>query len=633
MSFNELLLVVRSRSMRLSNQRFRFLKPRGAATGDDESWITFPTGAIQHEFTDQIVKEAEAVKNGTVDCFGVTRFANWPPDWNTDWTTGFVWENGTFYRDAVIIDPDSPCDVKVPWELSRFHHLIVLAKAYHLTGRSDFAHRIESDLVSWISQNPFCRTINWTSPLEVAIRAVNWLWAIKLCRKWFAARPELLKTVNRSLYLHGLFISSNLEINPVGYSSNHLFGNLVGLVYLGAYFQGDSRGAKWLRESKEKLYREVLTQFYSCGPHFELSIGYHRFVTEMMLSAICQLRRIGEVVPSEVLRRAENALEYVLHYTRPDGSAPMIGDCDDGRLHIMGDYLGWPRNDHRNLLALGQAIFGIHTRGEAIQPLYEEAMFLLDQPDLLQEKAIVPQEIETKGFSEAGIYIMRHRNNYLLVKTSNQGAYESAGWHTHNDVLSFDLTMEGVPLVVDPGVGNYSGSIEERNFFRSTRVHNTVMIEGTEQNTLWETPERLWSNGGEAKPCLEEWTSNSNRDTLRAHHRGYTRLKCRAIHRREFVFSKSARIVTIKDTFDGIGVFSAEWNFLLNPGIIPERLDSKHWLLRAEKSEFEVESDVPLEQRESWISPRYKYKVKTIQLSGELPVSSNSIVVTKFRGK
>jgi hypothetical protein len=56
------------------------------------------------------------------------------------------------------------------------------------------------------------------------------------------------------------------------------------------------------------------------------------------------------------------------------------------------------------------------------------------------------------------------------------------GGHAHNDQLSFELAVQGVSLFIDPGTYVYTPYPEERNRFRSTAMHNTVSIEGMEQN-------------------------------------------------------------------------------------------------------------------------------------------------------
>ena len=49
--------------------------------------------------------------------------------------------------------------------------------------------------------------------------------------------------------------------------------------------------------------------------------------------------------------------------------------------------------------------------------------------------------------------------------------------HAHADALSFQLWADGRPVVVDPGMPTYDAGAE-RDWFRGTRAHSTVAIDG-----------------------------------------------------------------------------------------------------------------------------------------------------------
>src|SRR5262249_20300286 len=56
--------------------------------------------------------------------------------------------------------------------------------------------------------------------------------------------------------------------------------------------------------------------------------------------------------------------------------------------------------------------------------------------------------------------------------------------HAHADALSFQLWVDGRPAVVDPGTYTYEAGAD-RDWFRSTRAHSTVAVDGRDQFELW----------------------------------------------------------------------------------------------------------------------------------------------------
>src|SRR5579883_3396943 len=101
--------------------------------------------------------------------------------WHCDFKSGYVWNSRTYYKN-VRYGNEPGVDVKVPWELSRFHHAIRLGQAYRLTRREDYAGEFVRQVSDWIDSNPPRYGVNWSSAMDVAIRAVNWIWALYLFR-------------------------------------------------------------------------------------------------------------------------------------------------------------------------------------------------------------------------------------------------------------------------------------------------------------------------------------------------------------------------------------------------------------------------------------------------------------------
>ena len=88
------------------------------------------------------------------------------------------------------LDFDAAGDHKIVWELNRHQHWILLAQAWLLTGRSEYLDEVWREFESWIRENPFQCGMNWTSALEVAFRALSWIWVYHLAG---AEMPESVR--------------------------------------------------------------------------------------------------------------------------------------------------------------------------------------------------------------------------------------------------------------------------------------------------------------------------------------------------------------------------------------------------------------------------------------------------------
>ena len=112
-----------------------------------------------------------------------------PIDWNKDHESGkhapLCFSPSIDYRDFRVTG-----DAKIVWEPNRHHQLVVLGRAYRVTGNIHYAEEIVEQIESWLEQCPFGMGMNWRSPLELAIRLINWVWAIDLIRDSGIVTPE-----------------------------------------------------------------------------------------------------------------------------------------------------------------------------------------------------------------------------------------------------------------------------------------------------------------------------------------------------------------------------------------------------------------------------------------------------------
>ncbi|GAB4478121.1 MAG: hypothetical protein Kow00124_22090 [Anaerolineae bacterium] len=480
-------------------------------------------------------------------------------DWHSDFKTGWRWPLVHHLR---LTHPPlaSPHDIKVPWELSRCHHLVTLGRAYAFSGDERCAREFVDQVRGWIAANPVEFGVNWAGPMDAAIRAVNWLWAYHLLDGSPALSAAFRAEFEQSMFEHGWYLLRNQELwwPP----TNHLIADLAGLAYLGILFPQFEEASRWRERGLRGLGQELLAQVRPDGFADEASTSYHRLITELALSSIL-LARLNDIpIPADVLARLERMLEVIQSYTRPDGLDPFIGDADDGRLHVlssMGDAVHTAR-DARHLLALGAVLFDRHDFAAAAGDCWEDAIWFFGgrvEPYLsaAYERSLTPS---SACLRESGLAIMRHEDLYLSIDAGDIG-HRGIGGHAHNDTLSITLSIGGTAFLVDPGAYVYTANVHLRNYFRSTASHNTLQVDGQEINRL--VGGDIFRMQHDARPVIERWESTPEVDLLQAAHDGYRRLPGAVIHRRLVLFDKLGALWAVCDLVEGAGSHDLDWYF------------------------------------------------------------------------
>lgn len=534
-------------------------------------------------------------------------------DWLTDFKTGFRWEPG-FFADLVLVDLANDADVKVPWELSRCQHFVTLGQAFWLTGGERYAAEFAAQLRSWLDANPAGGSVNWGNAMEAAIRIVNWLWAVSLMRDATSFTREDRVRFLCSALEHGRFVVDHLEMIPGCAASNHYLSDLAGLVYLGTLlpFFRDSR--EWLRIGTRGLTAEMATQVHRDGVDYEASIGYHRLVTEIFSSSFALCRQNGVEIPAAAWERLAAMLGFTLHYTRPDGKAPAIGDLDNGRLHILTP---GPADDHRHLLGFGGALFERRELLAAAGEFAHEAAWWFGVEASRRGAAAAPTP-GSASFPEGGFYVMRHADRYLIADCAHPAKLRG---HAHNGTLGFELSACGRAFIVDCGSFVYTASARWRNHFRATAAHNVVMVDGIEMNSIRE--DELFNLGAEAKPQVITWRSEAADDLLVAQHDGYERIGNVGLHRRRILFRRREDYWLIEDHLEGEGEHRLQAFLHLDHGLELERLGSAEFLASDTRSQCGLLVSVSgldpgwrLASRDDWVSPSYGVRLpaKTLEL-------------------
>lgn len=524
-------------------------------------------------------------------------------DWHRDFKSGRTWPRDPAWR-LDYTNLDEPSDVKVPWELSRFHFIAWLGQAYWVTGNERYAEVFGELLKSWLDANPPGLGINWAVPMELSIRAANWIRGFG----WFHGSPRLSgrfwERVLASLWRHGEVVRWNLEYQRR--LNNHYLSNGMGLLVMGAFF-GDTRtGRAWAARGRRILEREIRRQVHPDGVDYEKSVSYHRLVLECLYVALLDAEAMGPGFSPGFGERLEPMFEFVAAYTRPDGSTPLVSDADDSRVFRFSP--ADPPTDHRHALAVGSVICRRSTLKRAVPDGHVDLLWLLGPAGLetFDRLASDSAEPSTRAFPQGGYYVMRGPDCHTFLDAGEIGFDGDAG-HGHNDTLGFELYAPGGAFIVDSGTYLYTSDPAAHRAFAATAAHNTVRVDGREIAEfagLWHVVE------DRTAPRVLEWVTTPEEDRWTAEHRGYARLPRGVVHRRSVRFERAPRRWTIVDSLLGSGRHLAEGFLHLSPLAVVERRGPAEVLVTLGEGALRIRCSAPMEIERGWVAPRYGIRLE-----------------------
>jgi hypothetical protein len=475
-------------------------------------------------FANQVITLADEIRLHRFPILAFTIDTGPEIRWRRDYLSGI--ETGLdYFRSIPYLDAARAGDHKVIWELNRHQHLVILAQAYLFSGDRANLDEIQAQLESWFDGNPYHRGINWASALEVAFRALSWIWVYHLTGAEFPA--EFRARWLHELYRHGVHLENNLSFY---FSPNtHLLGEALALHALGLFFARLSKGVGWEQLGGRVMRQQMERQVQGDGSHFEQSTYYHVYALDMFL-----LHAILAKPDRDYMQKLDRMAEYLNAVLGSARVLPFIGDDDGGRLfHPYGqrDRFG------RATMATASILLDRHDWPGDVDDLHEQAAWWVGTG------AIRPSagagKWESRLFSDVGAAVMISGETQAIVDAGPFGP--GGAGHSHADTLSIVVRCGDDEILIDPGTYTYVGDPKWRDWFRGTDAHNTVRIDGRDQAAA-AGPFR-WANRPEVS--ILSWKTNAERDLLEAEcsYAGF-------VHRRRVEFQKP-NVILIVDEIEG----------------------------------------------------------------------------------
>lgn len=293
--------------------------------------------------------------------------------------------------------------------------------------------------VEWIER--FMKDISFnkiaTDPYPISLRGINWIKFVSLY--WGELSEEQRRGIDTSLYSQYRILYRRTERHLL---ANHYLEDGFSLLFAAVYFNDKAFWKKAERIVRLQLKEQILDD----GAHYELSPMYHCIILERLLDCYNLLSGVD------------------------DGSF-------DGLLML------------RNLLAekacrMLSWLDAIVVSADCIPLLNDSANGVALQPAQLREYAgHLGLQWECGLLGDSGYRRVVHNDYEAVLDMAPLGVSYNLG-HAHADSSTFLIWVKGHELLVDTGTSTYNAGLR-RNYERSTRAHNAVVVDGDNSSKVW----------------------------------------------------------------------------------------------------------------------------------------------------
>ena len=339
------------------------------------------------------------------------------------------------------------------WQLSRHNEWVILGYAYLQTGDEKYAEACAKQFDTWVKQalSPEPRTLNGSMTLcwrtiEAGIRmGSNWQYALHTFYKSPAFTDDIITDWYKSVWEHGERLYNDYR------TGNWLLMEMDGLTQIGIFYPVLLNAKQWFNFAVEMLDKQLDLQFYPDGLQYELTTHYHHVSINCYIRLMRVAKAYGVALPDSFLKKLEGTIAFYGKLIMPDFRLPNL---NDGTWVKAGNYISeyidfYPqRKDFTWIVSEG-------SQGE-------------------------PPPYNSIALPWSGLMAFRTGWDADTI----WGLLDAAPFgraHQHEDKLSLLIYMNGRLVLTEGGIYAYDDS-QMRKYVLSTRSHNTIRVNGMDQN-------------------------------------------------------------------------------------------------------------------------------------------------------
>lgn len=451
-------------------------------------------------------------------------------DWHTNPLTGFVYPKTKHW--SFIDDFSTEAgDIKFVWEKSRFTFLYDLIR-YDFHFSEDQSAKVFELIEDWIDKNPVNCGPNWKCSQEIALRVLNWTFALHYYRLSPTLSQSLLDKILCSIYDQMRHVAGNVCFSKMALRNNHVLAEALGLYVVGIMFPQFPESDEWRLHGKRSFEIEIASQVATDGTYIQFSMNYHRVVVQLLTWGI----RLAELNHDPMCITVYERAKVSLHFLRSCqdslyGRLPNYGS-NDGALFFPLSERGF--RDFRPQMAALASVLGINLDYQTGN-WREESEWLMGSVTKPLVKISFRRIV---SFPEGGYHLIRDTGTLTFLRC---GSYYSRPFQADHNHL--DIWVKHRNILRDAGTWLYNADDESTRYFSGTRGHNTIMIGDFDQmqkqrRFIW-THWIIHANGQAGSSDQDFW--------IRAEFEGFLHLGKGIIHQRRVVKKKGQLHWIIED--------------------------------------------------------------------------------------